>query len=314
MRVIGKLEPTKVSKLEDDRERIVFVVALVDQIVTRWFMLEAHEEQIAMCDTQSCKIGWAPLPTGWREYLTAFGGKEVLNTDCSAMDWTVNEWMVDAVTELWLELCRHDDPAYEKGFRRLIREILGPGAKVYLPDGTCAEQEGWGVMKSGCLFTALGNSYILMLTMIIAWLRTFPSQPFPLSWQLGDDWNMVWPKSREEAASFVANVQALGLVIKRYDFNHSFAGFNITGTLSKPVVEPAYSDKHRFILNHVDDLDMEDVCTAYSLLYTLAPPSDLKAFVDSRSLYTKSVREMWAHGMLADIGTTLSLRETWWIR
>lgn len=265
-------------------------LSLVDQVVDRYLFMDWHETELR--SDNSTRIGWAPIPEGFRDMEAKFSGP-VLTTDCTAFDWTLPSWVVQELLEARLEMVSGGSPEYEIAVRRRYAEVLGPQCRLQLPDGSIWQQNRWGMMKSGWLRTLADNSACQLMIHALAYKRAFGADPGNI-WAMGDDIIMDFPKNLEPL-NLSDELSRLGLLVKRWSRDREFAGFLFLGG---GVVEPLYPDKHIHILNRVSDEMLQEIIDAYGLLYSLAPPSEVREFLDTHTTLSRSLRRAWALGLI----------------
>lgn len=249
------------------------------------------------------KTGWAPLPNGFREYLLEMSGHG-LATDCQAFDWTWKEWMVLEVLKVKLAQCR-SSPAHLRLYKRVVvlrfSQILGPNALVRLPSGHEYRQAFWGFMKSGWYLTISLNGDCQVVCNALAWIRYWTElglaiPPFPPNWVMGDDVRLKIPKDFD-CALFVRQLCTTGLRIKEWSHADEFAGFRFSGTLGRPVVEPLYPQKHKFMLAHTGPDQIRDSVLQMTALYSLADCEWLRPLTEEYVPYSPEVFRAWALGL-----------------
>lgn len=300
------MEPHSSKKRSEGRYRLISSMALVDQVVDRVLFSTWQKTEIKNCMQIAGKSGWSPMPEGFRGVLAL--GEQVLATDCSAFDWTYPSWLVDLTATIRLEQTRGCSPEYVKTVKARWQEVLGRRCVIKLPDGVIYRQTVQGIMKSGWLLTISGNSMAQELVTIMALKRSRPQAPLPRLWSMGDDVLMQWDGS--DSSDLEQAISRLGILQKFSVQSPEFSGFLIKGTLKDPVVDPLYPDKHRFLLAHQNVDQLEEVCTAYGLLYALASPESrawIDPYIEKYSRWTTHTYRMWALGTLPS--GALRLRE-----
>lgn len=247
---------------------MISVLSLVDQIVDRVLFGPWARAEVANHFDIAGKTGWSPLPANYLPLIRTFDS-DVLATDCSAFDWTFPAWLVDNILETRIARMRAVSEDIEMAMRARWREVLSTDCVMRLPDGSRLRQMVPGVMKSGWLLTISVNSEAQERLAIAAWHRT-ASSPVPTLWSMGDDVLMSWPEDGREEA-FLDELRSLGVIVKQASHNLEFAGFAF-GAEPQPYAEPIYGPKHRFLLRHVAEEQLEEVVSAYGLLYSMARP------------------------------------------
>lgn len=294
-----KAEPHTKAKIDAKRYRLISVLSLVDQMVDRCLFYPMVRAEIDNFQDVPGKTGWSPIPGGYALLENVFGG-EVLATDCSAFDWTFPPWLVDLTLDIRLDMMRSCSQEFERAARNRWHEVLGTDCVLRLPDGTRLRQRVPGIMKSGWLETISVNSEAQDLITSLAWART-RSDPYPKLWAMGDDVLMAWPGG--DHAPLVAAISELGILTKIATHRRDFAGFNFA---LNGLVTPLYTDKHRFILAHASASQLEEMCSAYGLLYALSSDADrlwVKDLVVRYGRWPWRVCKHWARGTLSTLLT-----------
>lgn len=297
------------SKLENDRARVIWCLSLVDQLVdkvlfNRWIWVE-----IDNVETSVSKTGWAPIPGGYKWLNVEFpdGGFNVA-VDKTAWDWTMPGWVVVAYLENKLAQCRDPDQPYVSACVNRFAEVMAM-ATVRLPDGRLYQQKEVGVMKSGWLLTLSCNSAAQYYQHCLAWYRWHGGNPIsspPPMWAMGDDMLVNFTGAKDPNGRVVETVMDLegykeelsktGCLVKHLEPRKEFAGF----TFSETVVEPLYQDKHRFILAHLRPEVEQETLLSYFLLYALVPNYGWLSEVRSRAEFPVGVSfRQWARGILS---------------
>lgn len=266
----------------------------MDQMVDRWLFSDWMEAEISAVSRTSTRAGWAPFPEGYFDFRNTFRGR-VFATDCRSFDWTFPDWLVPLLVKLRLDQCKWRSAGYDAAVSRRYEEVLGRRCVVRLPSGRRFRQCVGGIMKSGWLRTISDNSAAQYLLNAIAWGR-LTSRPFPTLWAMGDDVIMDWPDRSVDVEQFVTELGRLGVVIKSFDHDRSFAGFRFERDNGVDYVTPCYPGKHRFLLNHY--AGDPEIIIAYSLLYSMARDSEITSFLDARSRITRRCLRNWAQGLV----------------
>lgn len=180
---------------------------------------------------------------------------KVLMVDKTAWDWTVPEWLINQLCRLIDDLNVDSCPLWRflhwKRFGQLFYQPV-----FQFSDGTQVSQPQPGVMKSGCYLTLLGNS--LMQQILHA---TLSRSPLPIA--IGDDTAQEVP---EELDAYLRRMSELGFKLKPKlgDEVVEFAGVLI----SKRGFTPAYEEKHKFLLRHLDDEVAVETLLSYQQFYS----------------------------------------------
>uniref|UniRef100_A0AAT9JGB8 RNA-directed RNA polymerase n=1 Tax=Cryptotermes secundus sobeli-like virus 2 TaxID=3133511 RepID=A0AAT9JGB8_9VIRU len=293
IRVFIKDEPHKISKMREGRYRLIMVMSLEDQMVDRMLMgTWPDAEKFWLIPG---KTGWSPVPAGSRYVTSTFPG-DVLATDCSAFDWTFPDWVGPLLLMLRLDMVQSLDDDYRTMLTRRWRAVIGPEAVLRLPDGTRFRQKRWGLMKSGWYRTIAENSAAQVLINHLAWLRTYPRQPMPTIWTMGDDVLMHRPPFLD-VTEFETALATTGILVKQSSLKREFAGFEFRGSR----VNPLYPQKHRFLLHFVNPSIKGQVAMAYLCLYGAAEVSRIPPWLNKlmdHSPWTWRAAQLWADGAL----------------
>lgn len=246
------------------------------------------------------KTGWAPMPIGFYDVLETFPDT-VLATDCSAFDWTFPSWLPDMIVDIKLSQMQEVSAEFAIAARARFEEVLGTRCTLRLPCGTRYIQTRKGLMKSGWLLTISANSDAQELITLLAWSRAYDG-PCPLLWSMGDDVLMRWPKDLD-SQPLVAQLRRAGILSKFASPEREFSGF-LFGRDGGPFVDPLYPEKHKYLLAHVPEEQLEEVITAYGLIYSLARPhvrSWLEPLLRKYGRWTDHVYKAWAYGLLGNV-------------
>lgn len=263
IKVFVKPEPHKLSKLEEGRFRLISAVSLVDTFVDRILFGWLGRRVLDSCGRTPCLVGWAPIRGGWHQLNARFKNKPVVCLDKSAWDWTVRPYMVEMWEKFLLEL-PHNAPVWWTELVRLRFKILFDSAVFRFEDGTRVEQDGIGVMKSGCYLTIILNSLGQSMLHYIANERLGYPAGFRQPYTLGDD---TVQDALPELREYVRIIEELGVKVKGAKVQHwvEFAGFAYDGRRCWP----AYWQKHLY--NITKSQNLSELLRAYQILYVHEP-------------------------------------------
>nr|QXV86418.1 RNA-dependent RNA polymerase [Barnaviridae sp.] len=161
IRVFVKQEPHKQAKLELGRYRLISGLALDDQILDRALFGVQNQEEILRWDECPSKPGIGLHDDGLRLMASTFremlSRGNLVSTDVSGWDWSVQEWELLADLEARRRL---NGTAVESAWYTLARVRFHCVAnKAYvLPDGATYSQSHPGIMASGWYNTSSTNS------------------------------------------------------------------------------------------------------------------------------------------------------------
>lgn len=159
IRVFVKGEPHSIAKAKEGRFRLIFSVSVVDQMVERYFAQIQGKREVSQ---------WQSLPSligigfdqrhikAMRNSKTWFHeDEEIIESDISGWDWTVQECELRAEAEMRVRLIEECPPTLARLIHNRMHCIL---KKVMVfSDGTAAIGP-IGVQPSGSYLTSSGNS------------------------------------------------------------------------------------------------------------------------------------------------------------
>lgn len=301
------MEPHKPEKIAQNRQRLISILSLVDQMVDRILFGPYALYDKNHCMDRAGKTGWSPMPVGFYDLMEYFPG-QVLATDCSAFDWTYPAYLPDMILDCKLAQTKETSIEFRRACRNRIKEVLGPLCTLRLPDGARYIQSVWGIMKSGWLLTIGWNSDAQDIITNLAWSRAYPNLgPCPRLWSMGDDVLMRWREDLDPKP-LEAELTRAGILSKFAMPVREFAGYAF-GRDPDIYVDPLYVDKHKFLLAHTSLEQLEEVVTAYGLLYALARPATrawLDPILSEYARWTRDTYVAWAYGILGGAEIALS--------
>lgn len=263
LKVFVKQEPHKAAKLAKGTLRLISAVSLVDTFVDRILWGWLARQVLSNAARTPCMVGWSPVRGGWVPFTDLYRGKQVLCLDKSMWDWTMPEWCVDAFHR-FVENLAIGAPKWLLGMMEARLTLLFNRAVFQFEDDTIVEQQGTGIMKSGCFLTIIMNSVCQSLLHYVANMRMGrpPGENEPRV--MGDDTVQV---AFEGIHTYVRHIESLGPVVKGAKIRHfvEFAGFAFDGK----AVWPAYWQKHLFNMAHTPVL--KEVLLSYQYLYVHEP-------------------------------------------
>ncbi|APG75828.1 hypothetical protein 2 [Hubei sobemo-like virus 9] len=260
--VFVKPEPHTTAKLTEGRLRLISAVSLVDTMIDRVLFGWVQRKALTVVGRTPCLCGWSPMVGGWRYIYGRFRNQPVLCLDKSSWDWTVQEHVVIFWKRFLSELAvGHRNWWTIAASARF--EVLFKLASFQFKDGTVVQQEGTGIMKSGCLLTlilnSVGQSYLHYLSMLRIGRNPLQHQPICV----GDD---TVQTSFEDIREYVYEMEKLGAVVKGVKIRNwvEFCGF----AFAKETCVPAYWQKHLFKLQYCK---LEDSLASYQMIYANEP-------------------------------------------
>lgn len=251
LNVFVKPEPHKESKLVEGRLRLISAVSLVDTMIDRIAFGWLSRKVLDTLGQTPSRVGWSPIKGGWRPLASKYFGV-ALCLDKSAWDWTVQEWLVDALFLLVQDLAV-DAPDWLRTLMWARFTILFSRARFRFLDGSIVPQVGVGIMKSGCYLTIILNTLAQVIMHCVAArsigmdaAETIETAPEAL----GDD--TIQDGVGLDLLRYVEALEALGCKVKGAKIRDDleFAGFRMT----KERCVPAYVKKHIFKTEYATDL------------------------------------------------------------
>lgn len=266
IKVFIKPEPHKMSKLRENRFRLISAVSLTDTMVDRvmfgWLMRKALKN----VGNTPCLLGWSPLAGGYRLLLETFSRTRGL--DKTAWDWTVQGWVLRAIRDIIKELAVCASDAW-KEWVDTRWEVLFRDAVFQFSDGERVKQPGWGVMKSGCYLTILINSIGQMLYHAIALIELGKPVDYVPFVTIGDD---VTLEDFPEFPEYERILKKYGALLKPSEVEEDkveFAGF-VASRENGGSCWPEYWQKHCFVMTHVSS-SLPELLQSYLILYNFQP-------------------------------------------
>lgn len=261
LKVFVKQEPHKLEKLQEGRYRLIIGTSIIDTMVDRILfgeLVRAATHPMALMRTP-CALGWAPNKGGWRYISMHY--RDGFSIDRKAWDWSVTEWQVNMWEKLMVDLCV-DPPVWWVQMVKSRFTCLFYIARFSFPDGLLVQQQGPGIMKSGCYLTILWNSVAQTILHVAVQLRLNknPYENLPLS--MGDD---TLQRPFDYMEEYASELNKLTL-IKEAEVTRGFSEF--IGFLFLPSgYIPAYWKKHLFMLRHLDPTVARETLNSYQMLY-----------------------------------------------
>lgn len=262
IRIFVKHEPHKLSKLEEERYRLISAVSLVDAMADRILFIWLSSAILDNAGTNSMAIGWSPMAGGYRWVMDTFrGGRGTRGLDMTAWDWTMPEWLILAIKDVIQELavCA---PEFWRNLVEARWESLFRDAWFCFGDGSVVQQPGWGLMKSGCFLTIIMNTLSQLVRHVLV------CNSLGINWEiprvfLGDDQTIEdFPMFGE----YERETRRLGFLLKdsvvSVDRVH-FAGF----VMDREGAVPEYQDKHVYLITHTPDDQLAARLESYQVLY-----------------------------------------------
>lgn len=178
MKLFVKLEPHKRSKLNDNRERLIFSVSLIDNIINILLANNQNKMEIMNYLSTASQAGLSFTDEGITRFLSTIPDGELKETDVAGWDFTLKPW------EFQLDLDRRAD--LNQGHDTLWYHLLKvqyyciQRKVMVLADGSMYAQVLPGIMPSGYNSTTstnsairAGNHYVVAAMLcFVAWCKT----------------------------------------------------------------------------------------------------------------------------------------------
>lgn len=298
------------TKLAENRERLICCLSLEDQMVDRFLFYGWQMMEIKNVDKISSKAGWSPIPDGYKALVATFNEQESLAADKKAWDITYAFWLTLTYVLKKLNNTSGVNLEWLRKFQWIVIFrllcVLGDECVIRFPDGMRVLQLFLGFMKSGFLLTLSINSSGQEDQHALAWIRCgFSLESLPLLWTMGDDSLIIWKFLRSLVDIYIQQLKTTGCVVKHAKFSREFVGFYFPG---KDVVEPLYQEKHRFALRYLKPQVEAETLLSYGLLYALSEAEWIRPVLQ-RSRYSRLQFKNWAKGLVPLGRPTLNFAE-----
>lgn len=239
------------------------------------------------------KAGWAPFPGGYQRLKTAFPEDASLAVDKTAWDWTMPGWCVEAYFKVKLSQCSNLSDRYVRLCHARSSYVVGPRARIVMPDGLSYRQVEWGLMKSGWLLTISMNGLAQCFQHCLAWHRMGSHISAPPMWALGDDSLVKW--YGHDLDLYLAQLRQTGCIVKHGLLRREFAGF----LYKSNSVEPLYPERHKMTLKYCAQGNEQDLLVCMTMMYALASERWIDAYITKYAgIDLRAACRAWARGLL----------------
>lgn len=295
VRVFVKREAHTKEKAALKRWRLIWNVALIDQIVDRMLWQDLQDVSTRNWENTPNACGFSLTEGGWNRLFRSLRIDKPDDTDMgvsdySSMDWTYTRNIMEDADELKLRLIVGSKS--DKAFLRLVeaRRKAVSIKKVSFSDGTVYKQleEYAGLNPSGRFMTLFDNSVAGVLHVIETCIKD-DQMIFPLK-GLGDD-NLHRCNFKEE--SFKSVSEELGFILKYHEvgkiWNLDFGstGFKRLGDQVVPI--PVNLDKHEFTWQRRPSMQQASKEVLVSMLTSYCA---LYAFHDKFEVWNERLAEL----------------------
>lgn len=273
--VFPKLEPHKLSKIQEGRYRLISGVSVVDNLIARHIWKELFNDCVDRFRSIPIKIGFSPICGGSRHISTSFDVGVM--ADRSSWDWTVQEFELEDC----LQVIHNLRPGVPSHFLHWAKKIFSrPLFHVY---GNFVQQTSGGMMKSGFYLTTFMNSIFQMLLHSYACLELELNLDYPFC--VGDDtlqdsFGIVTDSGElinHPKGTYIGKLQSYGHIVRDVHVGTrlDFAGFVYDGIYCSP----AYGDKHAFNILHVNQKVEVEALLSYVYIYSMERDPDRALFL-----------------------------------
>lgn len=263
--VFVKPEPHKKAKIAEGRLRLISAVGLVDTMADRVMLRWLQKAALETVGRTPAMIGWSPYCGGYRYLTQKFAYRKSLAADKSSWDWTVKGWLLVLVKKLIKRMAVAAPDWWEEWLDRRW-EALFRDAVFGFRTGERIQQDGWGVMKSGCYLTLFLNSVCQAALHSIACRKLQIEPEWDYFHAMGDDTLQAVVEPLEE---YLQVLRDLGAVIKAWEVKDEveFCGH----VMHRLNVVPSYATKHVFSVLNCQPSTLPEVLRAYQAAYTCEP-------------------------------------------
>lgn len=261
VKVFVKNEPHNAKKVASGMFRIIASVSLCDQIVTRLISERQNKMEIAFWQTCPSKPGMGlndsglAILAGCAEEILEHG--DIMETDVSSWDWTVQQWELDMDAKARIKLAGISNDHPVARLLRIHAKVVGNSVFV-TSDGQMYAQVIPGGQLSGDYNTSSTNSRVRVLLSLVARHKISPEVFFRYLKQLlvvsmGDDTYELYVPGIEKV------MEECGHIIKDVQIRKTLAGLEFCsqkykedGTASP--VDP-WKTFFRYLAHRPDDKD-----------------------------------------------------------
>lgn len=295
IKVFVKQEPITLKKLQEGRQRLIFGVSVIDNLLAG-IMFRPWFEKLLRWNELPFQFGCAIQMGGYRRIALRLQGSTVVAADKSSWDWTVTPWETAAFIALMSKWCFNFDALR----CHALRSIFMAGRKLRVSASVEVQLRSSGVMPSGTFFTISANSVLQVLVHRVVCAELMVSYPDPLV--CGDDTIQEDPQNDEYWNKWVE----YGHIIKEKVVTQPGEPFEFMGHLFNAFeCRPAYVEKHAFKLQHLpkDDTLNQEMISSFMHLYACYPAkSDLfrRRLVGTPYYVHGDQLQRWYHGWEAD--------------
>jgi hypothetical protein len=263
VRIFIKREWHKLKKIVSRRERLIWSVALLDQLVDELLYGPSLRAELQNYERIPSKPGLSEFGGGMTRVFDQMEPEGEVHrfceTDKSAWDMTVPVWLSDLEFRARWRLCCNPDGDFQNLFFLRAKQLQC--SRIVFSDGTLLEQQVPGIMRSGSKITISANSrYQVILKVLYCQMQCggFEESKHRI-FATGDD--TIERVDGIRVAEYCEWLRSLGFVIKGEDIHElaTLEGANYVGRTfvrhtaagRQMVFKPTYWSKHLFSLRHM---------------------------------------------------------------
>lgn len=198
-RFFVKQEPHKVEKLDDGRIRLIFSLAVIDQIIDICLFGPSIEARVKAHRTLPTKVGMSFYNGGidrMFRYMQDNGKKEYASTDFKFWDWSVAMILYLVDLRFRRRMCNNvNSPHYEDWLNlATARNNATMQGEVITSDGRLYRQLVAGIVRSGGLRTIDMNSFCMVFLRACFEVENYPNDVKLRLVAMGDDTDQHFPR------------------------------------------------------------------------------------------------------------------------
>lgn len=276
IRVFVKQEPTKKTKVEEGRWRLIMASALSVQVA--WHMLFAYQNdrEIQQSYFIPSQQGLQMVGGGWKRYRSQWQNLGVTQgLDKSAWDWTMPWWIIEMDLEFRLRTGNGSQLGQWHRVAKMLYDRMFKDPVLVLSDGRMFRQTIPGVMKSGCVNTISTNSHGQCI-IHCAVCYDLGMEINPMCRACGDD-TLQHPKHCYDILAY----RKYGIVVKSASDAMEFVGHEFTANGPHPL----YMIKHLKKIQYVPEEHMAQYLDSMARMYVHTRYFDLWQSIANASGY-----------------------------
>nr|QHA33888.1 RdRp [Atrato Sobemo-like virus 2] len=259
-KVFIKMEPHKVSKIVEQRWRLIIASALPVQVV--WHMLfdYQNDKEIEQAYYIPSQQGLKLCGGHWKLYYQQWKQRGFdVGLDKSAWDWTAPGWALMLDLKFRLRMGRGSRMREWATTAAALYRDMFETSKLLMPEGYLLQQEFCGLMKSGCVNTISTNSHMQVMIHIAA---NQHGKVYPLPSCCGDDTLQCSTQCDD-----LEKYRRYGIFVKQVERGLEFVGHRFEHDGPKP----AYYSKHLYKACYQEDDILPQYLDSMCRMYVKTP-------------------------------------------